>query len=539
MVQRTVTAALLAFSCLAWPAGAQDTLPDTTGSATAAARSPAFDISRTILPLTELKPRGPILQADFATGFCIDPDCQFIGTNYHVAVTARHPRIRGARIVERYLATGPHDKSVTLNYFASGGDPLWYNQGRDLAIFELDKPLRQHHGLRFNPDDLRIGQTVDIYAYPKGSIDPFRSLQAFQGTFKGVTTTGLLAFDYVPNGGRRIREGASGGIVVDRNTQQIVGILSGFDVRELPIAVAVPVEALAEFLNERLPFLAGLLFPIRAEAPADQPDLYTKYDPPGPAVEFQRRPAEPSAIIDLREKAQGLAEGMRDFIAVETFVWGNGNHHPVAADAYEVQVRDGTQKFREYPDGKKWSSNTPWPKADVSATSPGDVWSSLPLFIGTHVGVKIHEADGTEFEGHRLRVFQYVGSDEDNPCVVVDVFDLGFISFEIPHSYTAYGEVWTDESLNVMRMSLHCEKHGRHEWEGVVTFGWFARPQVESRLVPVTLASWSPNRNKGHWCRSQFVDYHEFYTRARILPEVTPIDSLTRAVKKGGESPQD
>ena len=31
---------------------------------TAAARSPAFDISRTILPLTELKPRGPILQAD-------------------------------------------------------------------------------------------------------------------------------------------------------------------------------------------------------------------------------------------------------------------------------------------------------------------------------------------------------------------------------------------------------------------------------------------------------------------------------------------
>ena len=74
---------------------------------------------------------------------------------------------------------------------------------------------------------------------------------------------------------------------------------------------------------------------------------------------------------------------------------GNGNHHPVAADAYEVQVRDGTQKFREYPDGKKWSSNTPWPKADVSATSPGDVWSSLPLFIGTHVGVKIHEADAT------------------------------------------------------------------------------------------------------------------------------------------------
>jgi hypothetical protein len=539
MVRRTITAALLAFSCLAYPAGAQNTLPDTTGSATASASAPAFDVSRTILPLTELKPRGPMLEAEFGTGFCIDPDCQFIGTNYHVAVNVRHPRIRGARIVERYLATGPHDESVTLNYFASGGDPLWYNQGRDLAVYQLDKPLRQHHGLRFNPEDLCIGQTVDIYAYPKGTINPFRSLQAFHGTFKGITTTGLLAFDYVPNGGRRIREGASGGIVVDRSTQQIVGILSGFDVRELPIAVAVPVEALAEFLSQKLPFLAGLLFPIHAVAPADQPDLYTKYEPPEAAMDLQRRPVEPSAIIELRENAQALAEGMRDFIAVETFIWGNGNHRPIAADAYEVQVRDGTQKFREYPDGKKWSSNTPWPKADDSATSPGDVWSTLPLFVGTHVGVKIHEADGTEFEGRHLRVFQYVGSDEDNPCLVAEIFDLGFISFEIRHSYTAYGEVWTDESLNLMRMSLHCEKHGRHEWEGVVTFGWIARPEAEPRLVPVTLVSWSPSRNKGHWCRSQFVDYHEFFTRARILHEVKPVDPLTDEVKKGGELPRD
>lgn len=539
MVQRTITAVLLAVSCLAWPAGAQDTLHCTTGCAPASASATAFDFSRTIVPVTELKPRGPMLEADFGTGFCIDPNCQFIGTNYHVAVKAPHSRIKGARIVERYLATGPHDEGATLNYLASGGDPLWYNQGRDLAVFELDKPLRQHQGIRFNLDDLRFGQTVDIYVFPKGTINPFRSLQAFNGTFKGVTTTGLLAFDYVPNGGRRIREGASGGIVVDRSTQQIVGILSGFDVRESPVAVAVPVEALAELLNEKLPFLAGLIFPIRAEAPADQPDMYTKYEPPEAAVNLQRRPVEPSAITDLREKAQALAEGMRDFIAVQTFIWGDGNHRPVAADAYEVQVRDGTQRFREYPDGKKWSSNTPWPKADVSATSPGDVWSSLPLFVGTHVGVKIHEADGTEFEGRRVRVFQYVGSDEDNPCIVVDVFNLGLISFEIPHSYTAYGEVWTDESLNFMRMSLHCEKHSRQEWEGVVTFGWFTRQQLEPRLVPVTLVSWSPNRNKGHWCRSQFVDYHEFYARSRILPEATPIDPFINAGKKGGEPPRD
>ena len=231
-----------------------------------------------------------------------------------------------------------------------------------------------------------------------------------------------------------------------------------------------------------------------------------------------RRPVEPPPIAGLREKAQVLAEGMRDFIAVQTFIWGKGNQRPIAAAAYEVQVRDGTQKLREYPDGKKWRSSNPWPEAAVSAISPGDVWSSLPLFIGTHVGVKIHEAGGIEFEGRRVRTFQYIGSDEDNPCVVSNVYDFGLFSFEVPHTYTAYGEVWTDESLNFMRMSLHCEKHGRHEWEGVMNFGWFTRPEVEPRLVPVTVVSWSPNRNKGLWCRSQFVDYHEFYTRGQILP---------------------
>jgi hypothetical protein len=538
MVRRTVTAALFALSCLTYPAGAQGTLPDKAGSAQAATSALAFDFGRTVFPLTELKPRGPVWEGDFGTGFCVDPDCRFIGTNYHVAVKLRHPRIGGARIVRRYLATGPQDESATLNYSASGHHPLLYNAGRDLAVFELDKPLRQHHGLRFNPGHLSTGQTVEIYAYPKGMINPFRSLQAFHATFKGVTTTGLLAFDYIPNGGRHIRGGASGGIVVDRNSEQIVGILSEIDVGGSPIALAVPIEALANFLNKKLPFLAGLLFPIPAITPADQPDLNPKYNPPEAAVGLQSRSVEPSAITELREKAQALSEGMRDFIAVQTFIWGKGNHRPEAAEAYEVQVRDGTQKFREYPDGKKWFSKNPWPKADIAAISPGDSWSTLPLFIGTHVGVKIHEADGTEFEARRVRVFQYVGSDEDNPCVVGVVFDFPF-PFEIRHTYTAYGEVWTDESLNILRMSLHCEKHHRHKWESVMTFSWFTRAKLEPRLVPVAVASWSPNRNKGLWCRSQFVDYHEFFSRARLLHGVTSVDALNDAPINRGEPPRD
>jgi hypothetical protein len=539
VVRRTVTAALLAFACLACPARAQVTLVGTTGSSPASNSTLASDFNRAVVPLTELKPRGPLLEEDFGTGFCIDPNCQFIGTNYHVAVTLRHPRIKGARIVERYLATGPQVEGASLNRLSSGNRRLLYTLGRDLAVLELDKPLPHHHGIPFNRDDLRIGQTVDIYAYPKGTIDPFRSLQAFRGNFTGVTTSGLLEFTYVPNGVSRMRGGASGGIVVDRGTQQIVGIVSGIGTAASQIAVAVPVEALAEFLNEKLPFLAGVLFPIRTMAPSEQPDLYPKYEPPEVAGRLQRRSIEPAASTELREKAQALAEGMRDFIAVQTFIWGKGNHRPVAADAYEVQVRDGTQNFREYPDGKKWFASNPWPEGAITAISPGDIWSALPLFIGTHVGVKIHEADGTEFEGQRVRVFQYLGSDEDNPCVVADVFDLPFIPIEIRHTYTAYGEVWTDESLNFLRMSLHCEKRERHEWEDVMTFGWFNRPELEPRLVPVMVVSRSPNRKKGLWCRSQFVDYHEFFARGRILHDVTAAEPSTGAVTNAGERSPD
>jgi Trypsin-like peptidase domain len=523
MQRRRVIAGLFAFWCLAVASLARQAPSDRSASELSSANAQRQDFSESVVPITSLKFRGPVLQADFGTGFCLDPECRFIGTNYHVAVAEKHLKIGGTRVVQRYLVTGPKDENATLNYLASGGPPLRYTLSRDLAVFELAKPLPHHRGLGFSTDDLRVGQAVDIYAYPKGVIDPLRSLQVFHGTFRGPTTTDLLAFDYVPNGNQSIRPGASGGIVVDRKTGKVVGILSGVDSSGQPILLAVPVESLAGFLYKELPFLAELLFPILAEVPEDQPDLHSKYDPPTETGDLRRRPAEPSDVTELRKRAQALAKGMRNFIAVQTFVWGKGNQRPIAADAYEVQVRDGAQMFRQYPGGKKWSSRPPRPQGASSAISPGNVWSTLPLFIGTHVGVKIHQAAGTDLDGRRLRVFQYLGSLEDNPCVVVDVFDFGLFSIEKDHTYTAYGEVWTDEDLNIVRMSLHCENHGRQEYQNVVDYGWLTRPGVEPQLVPVTLVAWAPAPNKGIWCRSQFVNYHEFVGLARLVYEQLPL----------------
>jgi len=523
MQRRTVIAALLALWSLSGYSLGGQTLSGSSISELSAADARTQDFSASVVPITSFKLRGPVLEAHMGTGFCLDPECRFIATNYHVAADEKHPKIKGTKIVQRYLATGPNDEDATLNDQASGGPPLRYALSRDLAVFELAKPLPHHRGLRFSSDELRVGQDVDIYAYPKKNIDPFRSLQVFHGTFRGPTTTGLLAFDYLPNGGNLIRPGASGGIIVDSNTGKVVGILNGLDSDGQTIALAVPVESLAGFLEKKLPFLAELLFPIPTQVPDDQPDLYPKYNPSAEASVLQRRPAEPNDVAELRERAQALAEGMRNFIAVQTFVWGKGNHPPVGADAYEVQVRDGAQMFRKYPDGKRWSWTSPRPEGATSAISPGDVWSTLPLYIGTHVGVNIHEAAGTEIDGQHLRVFQYLGSLEDNPCVVGDVHDFGLFSVETHHSYTAYGEVWTDRDLNIVRMSLHCEKSGHQKWQDIMNFGWFTRPGIAPKRVPVSISAWSPTADKGLWCRSQFVNYHEFASRALLVYEQRPV----------------
>lgn len=511
---RSVITALFAVCCLSHYSPAR---PPHTDRPISLDGTRIQNFSQSVVPITSLKFRGPMLDAEMGTGFCLDPECRFIGTNYHVALVAKNSKIEGIKIIQRYLATGPKDQDSTLNYVASGGPPLRYTLSRDLAVFQLAKPLPHHHGLTFTTRDLLVGQSVSIYTYPRRTIDPVRTLQVFHGTFRGPTTTGLLAFDYVPNGNEFIRPGASGGLVVDSNSGKVVGIFDGLDSSGRAIAFAMPVESLAGFLEKELPFLAEVLFPIPTQIPEDQPDLYPKYDPPIKAADLQRRPEEPNDVTELRIQAQALAESMRNFIAVETFVWGKGNHPPVGADAYEVQVRDGEQMFREYPGGRKWLLRSPRPEGATSAISPGDVWATLPLFIGTHVGVNIHEAVDIDFGGGRTKVFQYIGNVEDNPCVVDDVFDFGAFSIEKHHTYTAYGEVWTDERLNILRMSLHCEKDGQQKWQDVMNYGWLARPGIEPTVVPVALVAWSPIPDEGHWCRSQFVDYHEFASRARLV----------------------
>jgi hypothetical protein len=47
-----------------------------------------FVPERVVFPITDFKPDITYVAAisiKFGTGFCLDPDCRFVGTNYHVA----------------------------------------------------------------------------------------------------------------------------------------------------------------------------------------------------------------------------------------------------------------------------------------------------------------------------------------------------------------------------------------------------------------------------------------------------------------------
>ena len=470
------------------------------------------DVEMVVLPITQLKIALHI-EAILGTGFCLDPSCRFIVTNYHVAILTGSRKINGQTVIHRYLATGPNDEGATVNE-GPALLPMKYNLSRDLAVFELRDPLRGYHGPSFYPGDLQIGQPVEIYSYPTESLLHTRKLLQVHGTFKGQTPSGLLAFDYDVGDGKSVRPGASGGIVMDSKTRQVVGVLNAIAGDGKAIACAVTLASLQEFVSSVQPFLAQGLFPSSRRISPISADAYAKFVPPS-ALPLQHRPAETSEIHLLRAKAQLLADGMRDFIAVQTLAWGSADHPPLVQSQYEVQVVDGYQQFRELPDGKKELQNVPVPSLSTSMV-PGDEWSTLPARVGADLNLEINPAADVFVNGQWLKVFQYAASVEDAVCVFKFVSDFAFFMTSKAIVVPCYGEVWTDQDLNILRMSEHLVLSGN--WQNpqaIVTYGWLKKADEPPRLIPLTIAAQAEYRNKLYWCRGQFTDYRQFTARAK------------------------
>jgi hypothetical protein len=543
MILRKVIPILIVCSWLSPPAPAQETFSSPSTIPPSSTVEHTQDFSEIVVPITSVRiapsvklgisgKLGPKLDLDanFGTGFCLDAGCRFIVTNYHVAMTARAHKIKREKIIKRYFATGPHDEGATANSLPNG-DVLPYATKRDLAIFELRRSLPHYHGLTFSLDELQAGQEVDIYGYPKGIINPIRKLARFPATFKAPTTSGLLAFDYQLSTDKPIRiHGASGGIVVDRKNEKILGILSGTNETT---AVAVPVQTLVDFVIKVQPFLAQKLFPSTLDVSPVSADLYPKFTPPPDHYQqfvplrydgLQHRPEEPAAVKVLRSKAQLLADSMRNYIAVQSLAWGSGDKEPAAEAEYEVRVIDGVEHYRSYPDGKKELAEIPYRGHNLWVI-PGDDWSKLPVMVGTEFRLKVQQAADVVVKERRIKVFQYYSSVEDKLCPFAPVDDYGFFTISKTVEVACYGEVWTDEDTNIIRISEHLELsdhlkayRGWDECHVVLTYGWLKLADEPPRLAPLTIFTEARYKNKHiTWCRGQLRDYQIFTSRVKII----------------------
>lgn len=466
---------------------------------------------QTVVPITKLHFYGPLGSVHFGSGFCLDPECRFIVTNYHVAkAMGKHFSIQHESVVERWLASGPNDEGATTE---------GYNPLHDLAVAELTGGLdhRGFHGLPYNMEDaqdLARGQHVDIYAFPL-ELNPKRKLQHFRGEYIGVNQNGLLAFSYEPNP-QHLRGGSSGGLILDGNGC-VMAVLARRVVNQ-DVVLGVPVEVLSAFVKKIQPYLAARLFPNTTFIPPVEPDIYPEWVPERANGRLERRPVEPPDIQLLREKAQDVIDGMRFAIAVESYEWGTGSavDDPQAIGYYEVRTFNGYQHYRKYPDGKKEKGDIPDPPL-MDFIEPGPAWSYVPHIVAKEYDLAIRRAPDTVWKGQRLLVFQYHGAKEDNVCVMDNQLDLVFMVHNHIESYDCSGEVWTDHSENIMRISENYYMPDmRTKVRLIVTYGWM---DIGGRrlIVPITISMEAVKGPHIHWCRGQFTDYRQFRATARLV----------------------
>lgn len=463
-----------------------------------------LDPVQAVFPITALKPNVRYLTVGFGTGFCLDRDCRFVGTNYHVAqAMGKFVRIQGVFSAHCYLDSGPNDAGAEDVGFAERPGSLKYTQVHDLAIYEMRRPLKHHHGIAFSVDNPTIDEAVDIYAYPYNG-NPKRVLAHYKGKFAGTTQQGLLVFTY--NEGH-LHAGASGGIVVQSGSQKIIGILNeiGMDRADRP-ALAVAVQQLSDFVARTHPYLQATLFPKSVVVSPVAADFYPPLEPPA------LRENSPD-IFKLRVMAEHLSDSMRNFGAVETFAWGQDNREADFSDTFETLIADGRQRWHR-PGARKFYDAVPLPPLGTAVVWGGN-WSGLAELLGTEREVNIHQAPDASLNGLSIHVFQYAASIKDGVCSFRNVSILGWWATQ--KFYDCHGEVWLNKSGTILRISQTMDVEGAwHRCFAVITYGWIDKDGVRY-LVPVTVALEAEHKDKTYWCHGLFTDYQIFHAKVKIF----------------------
>jgi hypothetical protein len=472
----------------------------------------SFDPSKTVVQVREIK----ILRSEFGTAACLDTSCRYLLSNAHVAMVASPWAIHGDQVVQKLVATGPNDEGAIMNPSASGSS--LYNPSRDIAIYELVKPMKGFQGIPFSTEPLVPGDEVSIFAFPGrtvGVANFSRRLTAWRGSFIGEDQNECLVFRYaLSETGGRIRPGSSGGIIT--RDGKIVGILRGMSPTEL-IAEAVPVSSLEVFLAKVNPYLHAQLFPQVTVVSPVSFDAFPPWDSPAstPGV-LERRASEPVDVQMLRAKAQALYKSMKYLMARQTFSWSEGGSLKMV-DEYNVKVRDGLQFFE-----KDHQEFTQIPSLPINGyLLPSPLWLNAPRYADTDLSLHIRHAGLVDVNNEPIDVYQWQAiGHESKICEweVIRAFPL--FRRETFYDVSCYGEIWLSVDGDISRISeAYALPKGRFaNYEAVVVYGRVVL-DGESHLVPMTLASQVQSRGSGAFhCNSIFSDYKLWASQSRLVP---------------------
>ena len=477
-------------------------------------RASSMDLSKTVLAVHELK----FLGAAFGTAVCLDATCRYLLTNAHVAMLVSPYSIHGDPVVRKLLATGPQDDGAVPEPEGAGATTA-YNPLRDLAIYELVKPMKGFEGMPFSLEPLTDGEEVEIVAFPGRTIgieDFYRKLTTWQATYVAENLNGCLLFKYKASDTKsKIRPGSSGGIVIRNGV--IVGILRAAVPSDW-VAEAVPVSSLERFLAQANPYLHAQLFPhVAAVEPASLDAFPLWTEPPSTPGTLDRRSREPDDVQRLRARAQQLYDSMRYFTAHEFISWSDGGPPKMEAE-YDLEVRDGVEV---YSDGKReYSGEIPSP--NISGwVGPGPLWLNAPRYANTDLSLRIRHAGTITVNDRPIDVYQWQApGTESKFCQFDEISMFPFFRHDRVSDVACSGEIWLSAEGDIVRISEAYDRTvGKwSHYESIVVYEKVTL-NGESHSVPMTISTRVQHGgSKMFYCHSTFSDYRFWSSQMRLLP---------------------
>jgi hypothetical protein len=215
-----------------------------------------------------------------------------------------------------------------------------------------------------------------------------------------------------------------------------------------------------------------------------------------------------------------MLERINDLIAVGE-QRSMGGRTPEVTIQYRLRMLSGNQTFTM--DGKELPQ-LPCPTGNGIGLSTA--WADFPTMVGNSMNLRIQQVDDLALEGWgSVKVFRYEGTAEDKVAKIDYCTNYGFhIHTEKIISVPVRGEVWTDDALNILRITQELLAPPSMGWVNMrasVLYGWLESPRGERELVPTNIIS-----------RAELTDDHQVYS---TLCRITDYHRFTVSVVVGDQ----